>query len=281
MEATSTRHATSAAAREVVPACPMCGSSMVVRAQWAGGRVHGLHWGCRRAPGCEGTRRIKTPEAIRPITHDASTQAIFDWESSRERRPVHRSTAMAQPAPSGGLRSLLGRLTAREPDLPLEVAESLAGADGSEGYFDSLVEHGFVIIEDRALRSARAHIDDLIIGPSGIFVVERKSWAGQVMTTSDSIFVDGRQRFDATEGVLRAAAAFDETLDYELKPLGVSTRPAILFDRATNRSFEGMVGKVLVGGTRALPKTIRGRGEPVLGPETIVRLAVAADRLLE
>jgi hypothetical protein len=101
------------------------------------------------------------------------------------------------------------------------------------------------------------------------------------MTSSDSVYVDGRLRVGATDNVTVAAAALDETLEFELKPLGITTRPAVLFDHATNRSFEGMIGKVAVGGTRALPKLIRGRGEPVLGPETIVRLAVAADRLLE
>ena len=101
------------------------------------------------------------------------------------------------------------------------------------------------------------------------------------MTTSDSVFVDGRERVGATDEVKRAAAALDRTLDYELKPLGVGVKPALLFEAASNKLFEGTVAKVLVGGTRGLPKAIRGRGEPVLGPETIVRIAVAADRLLD
>lgn len=281
MAATSTRHATSAAERELVPACPACRSLMVVRAQWSGGRVHGLYWGCKRAPGCEGTRRIKSADSIRPTAHDASAQALYDWESTRERRPApYRSAAVAAP-PATGLRALLGKVLSRESEASIEVADANPVDGDAVGHFDSLVEHGFVIIEDRALPSARAHIDYLIVGPSGVHVVDRKSWAGQVLTTADSVFVDGRQRIGATDRVSAAAEALDQTLDYELKPLGITTRPAVLFDRATNRSFEGQLGKVVVGGTRALPKLIRGRGEPVLGPETILRLAVAADRLLE
>jgi hypothetical protein len=255
---------------------------MVVRASWSGGRVQGLYWGCKRAPGCEGTRRIKAPDDIRPIAHDASTQSIFEWLSSRERRAdAHRYVAVAPPPSTGGLRGLLGKVMSRDVEAPLEVAEPTHADGGSVGHFDALVEHGFVVIEDRALRSARAHISYLLIGPSGVFVVDRKSWPGQLMTTSDSVYLDGRQRLGATDNVINAATAFEATLDFELKPLGVSVRPALLFDHATNRSFEGQVGKVMVGATRALPKLIRGRGEPVLGPETIVRLAVAADRLLE
>jgi len=153
--------------------------------------------------------------------------------------------------------------------------------NASVGHFDALVDVGFVVLENRHMGLGRVAVDNLIIGPSGIFVVERKQWSGQVMTTPDSVFVDGRQRVGATDDVVRVAAAIDETLDYELKPLGVSVRPALLFEFAANRQFEATAGKVLMGATRGLPKLIRGRAEPVLGPETIVRLAVAADRLLE
>lgn len=252
---------------------------MVVRSHWSGGRVAGLYWGCRRAPGCEGERRIKSPDLMQPIAHDASAQAIFDWQSARERREAHRSPAVVAPAPNGGLRGLFGKILAREPEAQVDAYQDFAD-DGVVGHFDSLVEHGFVVIEDRSLAVARAHIDYLLIGPSGVFVVDRKGWAGQVVTTSDAVYVDGRQRVGATDDVTRAASAFGQRLDYELKPLGVQVRGAVLFERATNRSFEGQIGKVLVGGTRGLAKLIRGRAEPTLGPETIVRLAVAADRLL-
>lgn len=278
MEATSTRHATSAASHEVVPNCPACGAVMVVRAQWSGGHVNGLYWGCRRAPGCEGTRRIKSPDLIRPVSLDASAQAIFDWQSSRDGQLSHRSVAVAPPPPQTGLRRLFGRAKAR----PEEMDEPEWTPDNaSVGHFDSLVEFGFVVLENRVLPAARARIDNLVIGPSGIFVVERKAWAGQVMVTTDSVFVDGRQRMGATDEALHAAKALEQTLDYELKPLGIPVRPAVLFAAATNKQFDAAIGKVIVGGTRGLPKAMRGRGEPVLGPETIVRLAVAADRLME
>jgi hypothetical protein len=253
---------------------------MVVRSHWADGRVTGLYWGCRRAPGCEGARRIKSPDLVQPYAHDASAQAIFDWQSSREDRASHRARASAAPAVSKGLRGLLGKIGRRDIEPLTEPAETY-GAAGSDGHFDALMEHGFVVIDDRRLPSARVHIDHLIVGPPGVFVVNRKAWAGHVVVTSDSVFVDGRERVGATDDVLRGATAFGQTLDYELKPLGLQVRAAVLFERATNRSFDGQIGKVIVGGSRGLPKLIRGRDEPVLGPETIVRLALAADRLLE
>ena len=279
MEITTTR-GSAAAALETIPACPDCGSSMLVRAQWHNGSVQGLNWVCRRAPGCEGTRRIRHPDEVRPINHDASTQAIFDWESSREQRLVPRRD---QRAPSSsGLGGMLGKLFARSQTAQsADYDEPSPARDGSMGYFDGLVEVGFVVLEDRGLSAARVAMDNVLIGPSGVFVIERKAWPGHLAITSDSVYVDGRQRMGATDAILRATDAFEKTLAHELKPVGATVRPAMLFENATNKTVEGAVGKVLVGGTRGLPKVLRGTAEPILGPETIVRLALAADRLLE
>jgi hypothetical protein len=239
---------------------------MIVRAQWHGDVVQGLQWTCRRAPGCSGTRRIKTPDAMRPIVHDGSAQAIFDWLSARDRGEAHPQTL-------GGLRGLFGRS-------PASVA-TVNPADFETDAFAGLIEAGFVAIDDRRLPVGRVVMDHILIGPSGMFVVERKPWPGQMSATTDSIYVDGRERPTATDEVERAAVALDRTLAHELKPLGTNVRAALLLDKATNKTFEGAVGKVIVGGTRGLPKQIRGTAEPILGPETIVRLALAADRLLD
>jgi hypothetical protein len=255
---------------------------MVVRAQWHSGHVQGLNWVCCRAPGCEGRRRIRNPDAILPIRHDASTQAIFDWQSTQDARAPRRgATAGAESRLSG----LVGRFLSRPIDRPIDRTNDYSDAEpavaGSMGYFDSLVELGFVVLEDRHLPHARVAMDNVLIGPSGVFVVERKAWPGHLAVTADSVYVDGRQRMGSTDAVLRATDAFEATMAHELKPVGATVRPAILFENATNKSVEGAVDKVLVGGTRGLPKVLRGSGEPVLGPETIVRLALAADRLLE
>jgi hypothetical protein len=278
MEITTTR-GSAAAALETMPVCPDCGSTMLVRAQWHNGTVQGLNWVCRRSPGCEGVRRIRRPDEVRPINHDASTQAIFDWESSREQRLVPRRDPRAASAP--GLGGMLGKLFARSQTAqPADYDEPAPARDGM-GYFDGLVEVGFVVLEERGLSAARVAIDNVLIGPSGVFVVERKAWPGHLSITSDSIYVDGRQRMGATDAILRATDAFEKTLAHELKPVGATVRPAMLFENATNKTVEGTVDKILVGGARGLPKLLRGTAEPVLGPETIVRLALAADRLLE
>ena len=168
-------------ALDTMPACPECNSSMIVRAHWSGGHVTGLNWVCRRAPGCEGVRRIRNPQDIRPLNHDASTQAIFDWESSRDMRAARR----AQPNVAGSsLSGRFGKFFNRSSDRPsdfadfADFAEDSPAVSGSMGYFDSLVEVGYVVLENRGLSSARASMDNVLIGPSGVFVVARKAWAG-------------------------------------------------------------------------------------------------------
>ena len=283
MEITTTRGA--GAALDTMPICPECGATMVVRAQWHNGHVQGLNWVCRRAPGCEGVRRIRNPDDIHPISHDASTQAIFDWQSTRDARVPRRE---ARGATESKLSGLLGRFLARPADRTTDYASDYASdydevpsVRGSMGYFDGLVELGYVVLEDRHLPHARAVMDNILVGPSGVFVVERKAWAGHLAITDDLVYVDGHQRMGSTDAILRATKAFEQTMAHELKPVGATVRPAILFENATNKAVGGAVDKVLVGGTRGLPKVLRGSGEPVLGPETIVRLALAADRLLE
>jgi len=277
MEITSTRQA-AGAAQEAIASCPQCGSNMVVRAQWHNGHVQGLNWTCLRAPGCEGVRRVRNPDEVRPTVHNASTQAIFDWQSSHEHRLVpRREPAAAAGAPRGGFMGrLFGRPTA-ESDYDVDATPDHAPM----GYFDGLVELGFVVLEDRSLPMARVVMDNVVIGPSGVFAVDCKAWVGHVATTGDAIYVDGRMRMGALDTVQRATEALEQTLAHELKPLGATVRPAILFEKASNKTVEAQVGKVLVGGTRGLPKLIRGNAEPILGPETVVRLALAADRLLE
>jgi hypothetical protein len=143
-----------------------------------------------------------------------------------------------------------------------------------------LVEYGFVVLEDRRVSSARAVVDNVVVGPTGIFVIDRNSWPGQISASSDQIYVDGRQRTGATDGVVRASTAVEDALGHELKPIGTHVQSVISFDAATNRLFEAKLSKITLCGSRSLVKVIRA-GEASLGPETVVRLALAADRLLD
>lgn len=247
---------------------------MVVRAVRHGDQVDGLYWGCRRDLVCNGTRRIRDPNLIVPLAHDAGTMAIFEWERSRDRRGWARPE---EPPANSGFFGRLGRAVGRPTT---SQPASQASDRQQDSPLDGLLDYGFVILDDRRVVSARAAVDHLVVGPTGIFVVDRKSWTGQISASTDTVYVDGQQRTGATDNASRATAAVEQVLGHELKPLGATVRGVISFDAATNRAFEATVAKVLMGGSRSLAKQIRA-GQETLGPETVVRLSLAADRLLD
>ena len=46
-----------------------------------------------------------------------------------------------------------------------------------------LTHHGYVLLADRALPGTRAHLDHLVIGPSGVIVVDSKNWQHKRVVT--------------------------------------------------------------------------------------------------
>ena len=269
---------------------------MILRAGRRRGEAADLYWGCARSPACAGRRRVEAPQALRPTAADASVQAVFEWERARERAQANRRRGLSFVV-SVGVRPLaaVGRLLAagtralpRRRARPVERRERRAGAGGvsiappkpAAATLAGLIEHGYVVLDDRRLTFARARLDHVVVGPTGLFVIESRAWPGQLGITNDELFVDGRRRSGATEQVTRATAAVEQTLAHELKPLGASVRPVLCVERASPQWFKGTVQGVLVTNGRSLPRAIR-EGEATLGPETVVRVALAADRLLE
>lgn len=272
-----TTTARTAAETNLAPGCPVCGSLMVVRAHRHGDEVDGLYWGCRRPLVCNGTRRIKDPLVIQPMA-DGSTQALFEWERSRDRRGwVGGEEQVAQS--SGSLFGRFGRQQAQPISRSVPAATAAPGVR-TDSPLDGLHDFGFVVLDGRLAANAHAAVDYLVVGPTGVFVVDRKTWPGQLSASSEAIYIDGRQRSDATDDVLRATAAIEGLLGHELKPVAAQVRPVIAVDGATNREFEGAIGKVSLTTTRSVAKVLRS-GQSTLGPETVVRLALAADRLLD
>lgn len=262
------------------PRCPECGGGMIVRAHRHGDDVDGLFWGCRRPLVCNGRRRIRDPLVIQP-TADASTTAIFEWERARDRRGWVSPDRSA--AASHGLLGRLGRGllrpgTNRAPSAT--HATPVAAGQTVPSGLQSLIEYGFVVLDSRSVISARAAVDHLVVGPTGLFVVDQKPWPGQLSVSGENVYVDGRMRTGVADEVTRASGAVQESLAHELKPVGAQVHAVILFDSATNPSFEATIGKVALAARRSVAKVLRS-GDATLGPETVVRLALAADRLLD
>jgi hypothetical protein len=75
------------------------------------------------------------------------------------------------------------------------------GADGERRtacLLDRLTREGFVVFHDLAVPGSPANVDHLVIGPSGVFVVDSKQWTGSVRRGSDGLPWHNHYRLDRT-----------------------------------------------------------------------------------
>jgi Nuclease-related domain len=62
-----------------------------------------------------------------------------------------------------------------------------AGERRTARLLDRLVRDGYVVFHDLALPGSPANVDHLVIGPSGVFVIDSKQWTGSVHQGSDGL----------------------------------------------------------------------------------------------
>jgi hypothetical protein len=68
---------------------------------------------------------------------------------------------------------------------------------------DRLTRDGFVVFHDLAVPDSRANIDHLVIGPSGVFIIDSKQWTGSVYQSSDGFVWHNHYRLDRTLETVR------------------------------------------------------------------------------
>jgi hypothetical protein len=86
---------------------------------------------------------------------------------------------------------------------------------------DRLGRDGYVVFHDLALPDSPANLDHLVVGPSGVFIVDSKQWAGSVHQSADGLIWHNHYRLDRTLATLRWQA---ETLG---RLLGIPAAPLI------------------------------------------------------
>jgi Nuclease-related domain len=133
------------------------------------------------------------------------------------------------------------------------------GAQGERrtaGLLDRLVRDGYVVFHDLAVPGSPANVDHLVIGPSGVFVIDSKQWSGSVRQSPDGLAWHDHYRLDRTL----------ETVRWEAQVVGrlLGTRAAAL---------------VCVHGAH-----VQGGGLEVQGltivPSHLLRSALGYDRVL-
>jgi Nuclease-related domain len=63
---------------------------------------------------------------------------------------------------------------------------------------DRLTRDGFVVFHDLAVPGSPANVDHLVIGPTGVFVIDSKQWTGSVHQGADGLVWHNHYRLDRT-----------------------------------------------------------------------------------
>ncbi|HWH36445.1 MAG TPA: nuclease-related domain-containing protein [Candidatus Limnocylindrales bacterium] len=211
------------------------------------------------------------PAATRHIEAGA---AADDGLSAQQRFELERVRASAVPATT--IDRLRALLAGRTPGVAAPSRRTVPPARHLEG----IEAVGGVMLGGLRTSYGRRRIDHLVIAPSGIYAVEDRPWRGQVAVTAEELYVDGRLRAGVPEGALRTAAGVQQSLAEELAPFGLVVTPVIALPGAETAWRSWQVQGVLVVCGRGLSRLVRQR-PGLMGVDTVVRLALAADRLLE
>ena len=107
------------------------------------------------------------------------------------------------------------------PLAPLESISAAKWRRGAEGerrtaqLLAPLRHLGWTVLHDRRIPGSAANVDHLVIGPTGVWLVDSKSWRGRVKVLGDGRLWYGRRCLDGDLRVLRwAAKEIDRTLGW-------------------------------------------------------------------
>lgn len=163
------------------------------------------------------------------------------------------------------------RLAARAAAAEQRAAAFAAGAEGERLVAEALAPlsaAGYILLHDRA-SGPRANIDHLVIGPSGVWVLNAKHWSG-VVAVEGTLRQDGRSR----ASLLRRAAEERRQVERILADADVHAPVHSVFAFTASApepaSVDG-VELVPVGALRALI----GAAAPILDGRTVDRAASA------
>jgi hypothetical protein len=164
---------------------------------------------------------------------------------------------------------LMAMATWPKPD-PERWLRGAAGERATAAVLERLPERKWVVMHDLALPGRRANIDHLVIGRTGVWVVDTKTTRADVRTTWRSVRM-GRRKLDT--GPTRWEAGIVSDL------LGVPVRPLIVMHAADLGPRGGRAGRVRVVPPSALVWTLR-RGRRRLSRRKVMDLVAEALELL-
>jgi hypothetical protein len=166
----------------------------------------------------------------------------------------------------------------------------MKGAAGEYLMDMSLHNHlneGAVILTDRLLPGTKSNIDHIVVAPSGVWIIDTKTWRGKIEYKSTSrfgmekrLFVGGKDRTTEVEGIFNYVIPVAQVIGDR----SVRIRPALVFmdgdwsDAATARLLAGKPYRhltVLISWPKAIWKMINEPGP--LDVEAVKRIGERLD----
>jgi hypothetical protein len=187
--------------------------------------------GPRTPPGAEGEPLGPLAVPAQPVTGSLGSPGRSALAAYRRRRAEELAAwthSLAWRAPLVAGAGLTGQILVAQAGLPhgglvgLTAAALVAwrlrfhpseqartwqrGATGERRtarLLDRLTRDGFVVFHDLAMPGSPANVDHLVIGPSGVFVIDSKQWTGSVHQGVDGLVWHNHYRLDRTLETVR------------------------------------------------------------------------------
>ena len=171
---------------------------------------------------------VPTPAGLaKPVSGSHGSpgrSALIQYRRRRAEELAAWTHSLAWRAPLIAAAGALGQVLATEAGLPQAGLVGLAAAAlvgwrlrfrpseqartwqrGARGerhtarLLDRLTRNGFVVFHDLAMPgNTSANVDHLVIGPSGVFVIDSKQWTGRVHQSADGLVWHNHCRLDRT-----------------------------------------------------------------------------------
>lgn len=156
----------------------------------------------------------------------------------------------------------------------------LIGAVGEERVGRELAKlpHGYYVFHDIKIPGSKANIDHLVIGPTGVFIVETKAVTGKVTLQAGSVYLNGRKR-NYVEQAWREAVAVQKSISELAANQALDVHPLLCFTRAELPIFQTDIEGVALLGPKGVRRHI-SKSQATLAEEHVAEIVTAASRTL-
>jgi hypothetical protein len=94
------------------------------------------------------------------------------------------------------------------------------------------VNEGSIILTDRQVPGTKSNIDEIVVAPSGVWIIDSKNWKGKIeyksatkMSTAKRLYVDGKDRTSAVEAIFNLVIPVAQVIGDRSVPI----KPALVF----------------------------------------------------